>query len=136
MIFSIFKAIPLVTTAISGLNKYLDERALLKKISREVNLDVKKTRIRAKARQKIKKIEANTSISLKLIEQTASSFKDELILLCAIALFVVACIPSLQPEIKAGFTTLKEMPDYLQYIFSAVFLSALGIQVSKVFKGK
>ena len=134
--FAIIKALPFIATAISSLQDYFEERTLLKKLAKVEKFKVKEVRIRAKAREQIKKIEANTSISLKLIEQTASSFKDEFILLCAIALFIAACMPSLQEEIQLGFATLSAMPEFLQYIFSAVFLSALGLQVSKVFKKK
>ena len=132
--FAIIKALPFITTAITSLQDYFKERTLLKKLAKDEQYKVKEVRIRAKAREQIKKIEANTSISLKLIEQTASSFKDEFILLCAVALFIAACLPSLKEEIQLGFATLSTMPEFLQYIFSAVFLSSLGLQISKGFK--
>ena len=83
-----------------------------------------------------KKATGEIDWDLKMADASASSWKDEwLVILFSIPL-ILAFIPGMEDIVSSGFQQLEQMPEWYQYSLGVIVAASFGTRAATKFFGK
>ena len=89
----------------------------------------------AKHEQQLQVIKNGAEWESKMADASASSWKDEwLVILFSIPL-ILAFIPGMEDVVRNGFEQLNQMPQWYQYSFGVIVAASLSVRSSTKFFG-
>ena len=106
----------------------------VEKTKAKVKADVAKAEAEAVVMQK--KATGEIDWDLKMADASASSWKDEwLVILFSIPL-ILAFIPGMEDIVSRGFQQLEQMPEWYQYSLGVIVAASFGTRAATKFFGK
>ena len=126
-------AVPYVLDTISD---YFKRKSELKSLAKNKKHELAKFRLAKKYDVKNAEIVANKSVTLARIEQAASSFKDELILIFFLVAITLGAFDTTAPYVIKAWSTLDQAPEIIQGLIVATITSALGVSAYGKYKKK
>lgn len=116
----------LLSTVFNIGGDYLKTKQEIKKVKNEGAILIEQTRITAKVRQL--ESDSQSAGDLDKIALQNVGWKDEYLMIIITIPTILAFIPSMVPYVKLGFTALKEMPEYYQYMLGGVYIYVFGFK--------
>tara|TARA_S200002703_G_scaffold94126_1_gene81258 strand:+ start:37 stop:441 length:405 start_codon:yes stop_codon:yes gene_type:complete len=124
---------PYVLDTIKG---YFRRKSELKNLAKNKKHELAKFRLEKKFDIENAEIVANKSIRLARIEQVASSFKDELILIFFLVAITLGAFDTTAPYVLKAWSTLTQAPEIIQGLIVVAITSALGVSAYGKYKKK
>lgn len=115
---------------------YFKRSTELKNLAKNKKHQLAKFRLEKKFDVKNAEIVANKSIRLARIEQVASSFKDELILIFFLVAITLGAFDTTAPYVLKAWSTLTQAPEIIQGLIVLAITSALGVSAYSKYKKK
>lgn len=123
---SLLSAIPIIGDVINAFSKGDETRQKIKSIKEEGAIKLAQTKVDAKIRQAAS--DSDSAGDLDKIALQNVGWKDEFLMLVAVAPMILVFIPYMVPHVEAGFLALESMPEYYQYMVGGVFIYVFGFK--------
>jgi hypothetical protein len=115
---------------------YFKRKSELKNLAKDKKHELAKFRLAKKYDVRSAEIAADKNVKLARIEQVASSFKDELILIFFLAAITLGAFDTTAPYVLKAWSTLDQAPEIIQGLIVAAITSALGVSAYGKYKKK
>ncbi len=115
---------------------YFKRKSELKNLAKNRKHQLAKHRIDRKYDIRNAEIVANKSIIKARIEQAASSFKDELILIFFLVVITLGAFDTTAPYVLKAWSTLTQAPEIIQGLIVVAITSALGVSAVGKYRKK
>lgn len=91
----------------------------------------------ATIQKEVSQLQNEANWDLAQAEASKSSWKDEWLTILISIPMIMAFIPGLEDNVRAGFDNLENCPDWYQYLIGVVFAASFGIKkVTDIFARK
>jgi hypothetical protein len=118
----------IINTVVGGIRDYAVNRSVIRKVKTEGEIELLKAKLEAKISKVRREQTATTDWDLLVLQNKATSWKDEFMLLLISYPIIASFIPYTQETVAKGWEYVSQAPEWYVIIYIGIIASVFGLR--------